>query len=192
MLKLQKDHEANTQLAVGKAVFGLKDQLAAAKQKQQSKDCKHQQTVHQLQDRVRALELSLASQATLPSVRPTKEEADLWEEIFNYLLGTVNAQRGAAVYDSQDQPFSFRKQVQFGDRSQRPDLKSDADSDEQQISPPTTPRSSTPHRGARPRNQTFDVSHIPNLTSVPQDAAAIAAEVSAAVAAQASKEFCRM
>ena len=44
----------------------------------------------------------------------------------------------------------------------------------------------------RPRNQTFDVSHIPNLTSVPQDAAAIAAEVLAAAAAQALKEFCRM
>ena len=44
----------------------------------------------------------------------------------------------------------------------------------------------------RPRNQTFDVSHIPNLTSVPHDAAAIAAEVSAAVAAQASKEFHQM
>ena len=114
------------------------------------------------------------------------------EEIFNYLPGTVNTQRGAAVYKSQDQPFSFQKQVRFGDRSQRPDLKSDADSDAQQISPPTTPHSSTPHRGARPRNQTFDVSHIPNLTSVPQDAAAIAAEVSAAVAAQASKEFHQM
>ena len=73
-----------------------------------------------------------------------------------------------------------------------PDLKSDADSDDQQNTPPTTPCSSTPHRGAKPMNQTFDVSHIPNLTSVPHDAAAIAAEVSAAAAAQASKEFRRM
>ena len=73
-----------------------------------------------------------------------------------------------------------------------PDLKSDADSDDQQNSPPTTPHSSTPHRGAKPMNQTFDVSHIPNLTGGPQDAAAIAAEVSAAAAAQASKEFCQM
>ena len=192
LLKLQKDHEADIQLAVGKAVFGYREQLAAAKQKQQSKDRKHQQTVHQLQDQVRALELSMASHATLPSVRPTKEEADLREEIFNYLPGMVNTRSGAAVYESQDQPFSFRKQVRFGDRSQRTDLKSDADSDKQQISPPTTPLSSTPHRGTRPRNQTFDVSHIPNLTSVPHDAAAIAAEVSAAVAAQASKEFRRM
>ena len=73
-----------------------------------------------------------------------------------------------------------------------PDLKSDADSDDQQNSPPTIPHSSTPHRGAKPMNQTFDVSQIPTLTGGPQDTAAIAAEVSAAVAAQASKEFHRM
>ena len=193
LLKLQKDREANIQTAVGKAVFEYREQLTAAKQKQQSKDHKHQQKVHRLQDQVRALELSLASQATLPSVRHTKEEADLREEIFNYLPGTVNTRRGAVVYESQDQPLSFQKHVWFGDRSRMPDLKSDdADSEDQQILPPTIPRSSPPHCGARPMNWTFDVSHIPNLTSVPQDAAAIAAEVSAAAAAQASKEFCRM
>ena len=114
LLKLQKDRKADIQLAVGKAVFGYREQLAAAKQKQQSKDRKHQQTVHQLQDQVRALELSMASHATLPSVRPTKDEADLREEIFNYLPGTVNTRRGAAVYESQDQPFSYRKQVRLG------------------------------------------------------------------------------
>ena len=192
LIKLQRDHEANIQQAVGQVVFEYKEQLVAAKKRQQSKDRQHQQTVHPLQDQVRALELSLASQATLPSVRPTKDEADLWEEIFNYLPGTVNTRRGTAVYESQDQPFSFRKHVRFEDRSQRPDLKSDADSDDQQTIPPTTPCSSTPHHGRRPRNQTFDVSHIPNLTSVPHDAAAIAAEVSAAAAAQASKKFRRM
>ena len=73
-----------------------------------------------------------------------------------------------------------------------PDLKSDADSDDQQNTPPTTLHSSTSHRGAKPMNQTFDVSRIPNLTGGPQDAAAIAAEVSAAAAAQASKEFRQM
>ena len=73
--------------------------------------------------------------SNIGSVRPTKEEADLWEEIFNYLPGTINTQRDAAVYESQDQPFSFRKHVRFGDRSLRPDLKLDADSDDQQISP---------------------------------------------------------
>ena len=40
-----------------------------------------------------------------------------------------------------------------------PDLKSDdADSDDQQNFPPTTLHSSTPHHGAKPMNQTFDVS----------------------------------
>ena len=111
LLKLQKDCEADIQLAVGKAVYEYREQLAATKQKQQSKDRKHQQMVHQLQDQVRALELTLASHATLPSVRPTKEEADLQEQIFNYLRGTVNTRSGVAVYESQDQPFSFWKQV---------------------------------------------------------------------------------
>ena len=77
LLRLQKDHEADIQLAVGKAVFEYREQLAATKHKQQSKDRKHQQTVHQLQDQVHALELSLASHATLPSVRHTQKEADL-------------------------------------------------------------------------------------------------------------------
>ena len=192
LFKLQKDCKADIQLAVGKAAYEYREQLAATKHKQQSKDCKHQQMVHQLQDQVHTLELSLASHTALPSVRPTKEEADLREDIFNYLPGTVNTQRGAAVYESWDQPFSFRKQVRFGDRLQMPDLKSDADSDDQQNSPPTTWHSSTPHCGAKPMNQTFDISHILNLTGGPQNTAAIAAEVSAAVAAQASKEFRQM
>ena len=41
-------------------------------------------------------------------------------------------------------------------------------------------------------NRTFDISHITPITGSPQDTAAITAEVSAAVAAQASKEFPRM
>ena len=77
LLRLQKDCKADIQSAVSQAVHEYREQLAAAKHKQQSKDRKHQQTVHQLQDQVHTLELSLASHATLPSVRPTKEEADL-------------------------------------------------------------------------------------------------------------------
>ena len=77
LLKLQKDREADIKLAVGKAVYEYREQLVAAKQKQQFKDRKHQQMVHQLQDQVHTLELSLACHATLLSVRPTKEEADL-------------------------------------------------------------------------------------------------------------------
>ena len=38
-------------------------------------------------------------------------------------------------------------------------------------------------------NWTFDISHIPPMIGSPHDAAAIAAEVSAVAAAQASKEF---
>ena len=93
------------------------------------------------------------------------------------------------MYDTQDQLFSFRKHVWFGDRSQGPDLKSDADSEGQPDTDQNILHSSTPHCGAKPINQTFDISHIPPLSSSPQDAAAIAAEVSVAAAAQASKEF---
>ena len=135
----------------------------------------------------------MAGHATLPSVKHTQEEADLRQEVFNYLPGTVNTKRGAAIYDTQDQPFSFRKHVRFGDRSQVPDLRSDdADSEDQMISGQDILHSSTPHRGAKPLNQTFDISHIPPMTGSPKNAAAIAAEVSAAAAAQASKEFHQM
>ena len=74
-----------------------------------------------------------------------------------------------------------------------PDLKLDADSEDQPMTlGQDIPRSSTPHCGAKPMNWTFDISHIPPMTGSPQDAAAITAEVSAAVAAQASKEFHQM
>ena len=146
--------------------------------------------VHKLQDQVHTLELSLVGHATLPSLKHTQKEADLWEEVFNYLPGTVNTKRGAAMYDTQDQPFSFRKHVEFGDRSQVPDLRLDANSEDHPNTGQNILCSSTPHCGAKPINQTFDISHIPPLTGSPHDAAAIAAEVSAAVAAQALKELC--
>ena len=193
LLEVQRDYEANVQQAIGEAVMEYREQLAVAKKDWQLKDCEHQQTVHKLQDQVHALELSLAGQTTLPSVRHTQEGADLQWEVFDYLPGTVNTRRGAAMYKTQDQPFSFRKHVRFGDRSSVPDLRlDDADSEDQSTSGQNIPRSSTPHRGAQPMNQTFDVSHIPSMTGSPQDAAAITAEVSVAAAAQASKEFHRM
>ena len=120
-------------------------------------------------------------------MRHTQEGADLQKEVFDYLPGTVNTRRGAAVYDTQDQAFSFRKQVQFGDRSQVPDLKLDADSEDQSSVGQNVLQSSTPHRGAKPMNQTFDISHIPPMTGIPQDAAAIATEVSVAAAAHGVK-----
>ena len=128
LLELQRNHEADIQLAVSRVVFDYKEQLAVAKHNLQSKDCMNtKQAVHRLQDQVRALELSLASQANLPSMRHSQKEMDLLEEVFNYLPGTVNTKRGAAMYESQDQPFPFQKHVWFGDRSQVPDLKLDAD-----------------------------------------------------------------
>ena len=127
----------------------------------------------------------------------TQEGVNLRDEVFNYVPGTVNTNWGAAVYQSPDQASSFQKHVQFGDRPNWPNLESDVAGSGALISPPPQlpPHSSTPFRGVSqvPLNQTFDVSGIPptNLGSA-QDAATIAAEVSAAAAAQASKEFRQM
>ena len=96
------------------------------------------------------------------------------------------------MYDTQDQPFSFRKHVWFGDRSQVPDLKLDADSEDQPTMGQDILHPATPHHGAKPINWTFDISHIPPMTGSPQDTAAITAEVSAAAVAQTLKEFRQM
>ena len=66
-----------------------------------------------------------------------------------------------------------------------PDLSSNTSS-----GPAPQPQSSTPHQLPQP-NQTFNISQIPFHSGV-QDATTIAAEVSAATAVQASKEFCCM
>ena len=60
---------------------------------------------------MRSLELSLAGQTTLPSVVSSRSRPGLHEEVFNILPGTVtvNPQRGATQYESQDQAFSFHK-----------------------------------------------------------------------------------
>ena len=149
----------------------------------------------QLQGQVQALQVSLASQKDLPSVGATQEEVDLRDEVFNFVLGTVNTNRGAAVYSSPDQPFPFQKHIRFGDRSNRPDLESDAAGSGVPPSTHLPLYSSTPFRGSSqvPLNQTFDVSGIPpaNIGNA-QDAATIAAEVLAAAVAQVSKEFRRM
>ena len=122
----------------------------------------------------------------------SQEEVDLREEVFNYVPGTVNTNRGVAVYHSPNQPFRFQKQVWSGDRSHRPDLELDTAG---LGVPPTShlpPFSSTPFHGSSqvPLNHTFYVSGIP-VTNVgnAQDAATIVAEVLAAAVAQASKEF---
>ena len=116
----------------------------------------------------------------------SQREVDLKAEVFNFVPGTVNTNRGAAVYHSPNQPFQFQKQVQFGDRSHQPDLELDTAGSGV---PPTShlpPYSSMPFRGSSqtPLNRTFDVSGIP-VTNVgnTQDAATIAAEALAAAVA---------
>ena len=60
-----------------------------------------------------ALQVSLASQRDLPSVGATQEGVNLRDEVFNYVPGTVNTNRGAVVFNSPDQAFSFQKHVRF-------------------------------------------------------------------------------
>ena len=98
LLNLQRNHEADIQMAISKAVIQYKEQLSMAKHNLQSKDCEHRQAVQKLQDQVCALELSLASQENLPSVRHSQDGVDLQEEVFNYLPGNVNTNWGAALY----------------------------------------------------------------------------------------------
>ena len=114
-------------------------------------------------------------------------------EVFDYVPGTVNTRRGAATYESQDQAFLFHKHVHFGDRSTVPDLKSDSGSSDLSIPPShPAPYSSTPGHDARPMDKIFDVSQISPLSNDSRTTASIAAEVSAATAAQVLKEFHHM
>ena len=166
-------------------------QLNTAQSKLQAWDQEHQLTIKQLQDKISTLEVTSTSQANLPSVATSnpQEMCGLHSQIFGYVLGTVNTKRGAAKYDSQDQAFSFsHKQVRFQDGVSSPDLDI----------PPMVgqgPQSSTLYCTSNAAlNRTFDISQISPLTSagVHQDVAVIAVEVSAATAAQASKEFWHM
>ena len=86
MLALKRSCDADIQQAVSRAVSQYQTQLNAA----QTFTHKHQVAIQQLQDQVHTLELSLASQADLPSVGKSKGEVDLHEEVFNILPGTVN------------------------------------------------------------------------------------------------------
>ena len=156
------------------------------------------------------LELSLAGQATLPFVGASCTRSGLHEEVLNILPGTVNQCRGAAQYHSQDQAFSFNKQVRFEDNTSSPKLKPDVGSYGGRSAQsatgntpvvshiPTLPHvpthTSTPFcvAGNIPSDKTFDISPVAPLVSNTQDVATIVAEVSAAAAAQASKEFHRI
>ena len=196
---LKQNRESDIHLAVGGVVLQYEQRLTS----EQSRAQAQQSTIAELQGQIQALQVSLSSQRELPSVGVTQEgENNLRDQIFNYVPGTVNTKRGAAVYDSPDQPYSFQKHVRFGDRPNQPDLESDVAGPGTTLTSPTTvltqlpARSSTPFRGASQglMNRTFDISNIsPTNFGAAQDVATIAAEVSAAAAAQASKSssICR-
>ena len=86
---LHSQWEAEIQQAVGEAVVQYRDQLSLAQAMQQQRDREHQQSIQKLQEQVRALELSLAGQATLPSVAASGSQTGLHQEVFNILPGTV-------------------------------------------------------------------------------------------------------
>ena len=207
---LRNQWEADIQQAVGQAVVQYRDQLSSAQVTQQQRDREHQQSIHRLQEQVRALEVSLAGQATLPSAAASGSQTELCREIFNILPGTVNTCRGAVQYESQDQAFLFQKQVRFEDNNTSPELGPAVNlgegrptptlpvipprlSDISRIShPPHLPHhSSTPYQGPV-NDHTFDVEPSAPLVNESRKVANIAAEVSAAAATQASKEFRRM
>ena len=165
------------------------------------------QSIQKLQDQVCALELSLAGQATLPSIAASSSKTGLCQEVFNILPGTVNQCRGAAQYKSQDQAFSFQKQVRFEDNNSSPKLGPVMNSGggRSTLSLPVIPprlsdisgilhaphHSSTPYRTI-PKDRTFDIEPSAPLIDESRHVATIVAEVSAAAAAQASKEFWQM
>ena len=158
---------------MNQAVSQYQDQLSSVQSNLQWKDQEHQQLVQKLQDQVRALELSLAGQATLPSMAASSSKTGLRQEVFNILPSTVNSQRGAAQYKSQDQASSFHKQVRFKDNNSSPELRPVVKSGGGRSTltlPVITPRlsdisnipsapkhSSTPYH-AIPSDRTFDVS----------------------------------
>ena len=129
-------------------------------------------------------------------------------KFFDIIPGTVNQCRGAAQYESQDQAFSFHKQVRFEDNNSSPELGPEVKSGggRSALSLPVIPPrlsdisgishappkySSTPYH-AISKDCTFDIGASAPLIDESRHAATIAAEVSAAAATQASKEFHRM
>ena len=68
---LQNQWEAEIEQAIGEAVSQYQHQLSSVQSSLQWKDKEYQHSIQKLQDQVRVLELSLAGQATLPSVVPS-------------------------------------------------------------------------------------------------------------------------
>ena len=119
---LRGQWEADIQQAIGQAVVQYQDQLSSAQANLQQRDQEHQQLIQKLQDQVCALELSLAGQATLPSIATSSNRTGLRQEVLNILPSTINQWRGAVQYESQDQAFLFQKQVRFEDNNSSPEL----------------------------------------------------------------------
>ena len=89
-----------------------KVQLTSAQGSLQSWDLKYKLEIQKLQEKIRTLEVSLASQGVtnLPSVGVSQQVQSgtaLWEEFSNLIPVMVNQHQGAVQYNSQDQAFSL-------------------------------------------------------------------------------------
>ena len=117
LLDAQHDHQAEIESAVSRAVEQYKVQLSTAQSSLETQDHEHQLKIQKLQDKIQSLEVSLANQVNIPSMGVTQSHhgSGLCKEVFNFMLGMVNKEQGTVRYDSQDQAFSFHKQVRFKD-----------------------------------------------------------------------------
>ena len=116
LLCIRQDHQKEMDSVVRKIAEQYKVQLTSIQGSLQSWDLEHKLEVQKLQEKIHALEVSLARHGApnLPSVRVSQQvpsNTALWDEVFNIIPGTVNQHQGAAQYSSQDQAFSFQKQV---------------------------------------------------------------------------------
>ena len=90
--------------------------LTSAQGSLQSRDLEHKLEIQRLQEKIHALEVLLTEQGapSLPSVGMSQQapsSSALQDEVFNVIPGMVNQHQGATQYNSQDQAFSFQKQV---------------------------------------------------------------------------------
>ena len=104
---LHQNRDKDIQVAVGQAVVDYEQKLSM----EQSRIQTQQSAIAELQGQVQVLQVSLGSQRDLPSVGTTQEGVNLRDEVFNYVPGTINTNRGTAVYQSPEQAFSFQKHV---------------------------------------------------------------------------------
>ena len=115
LLNLKNEHQKEVYSAVSRAAGQYKAQLSSAQGSLQSQDLKHRLETQKLQENIHFLEVSLASQTSnLPSVGVSQTQSGTaFQEVFNLIPGMVNQHWGTAQYNSQDQAFSFQKQVRF-------------------------------------------------------------------------------